>query len=131
MRRIQCEGGETQIGRVLEHTAREHDQQKIGALVFIGDACEEELDALCAGAGKLGSRNIPALMFQEGNDRDATRAFKEIARLTKGGHCQFNSGSARQLAELLRGAAIFATGGLKALTHSTDGGAARLLRQMK
>jgi hypothetical protein len=70
-------------------------------------------------------------MFQEGRDSDANRAFKEIARLTKGAHCRFDSGAARQLAELLRGAAIFATGGLMALSNSKDAGAIKLLLQMK
>src|ERR1700691_3601834 len=61
-------GGHTQIAKVLAHARRENDGAKIGALVFVGDAMEESLDDLCAGAGELGVRNVPAFMFQEGYD---------------------------------------------------------------
>jgi hypothetical protein len=100
MGRVRCEGGETQIERVLEHVGKESDRQKVGALIFVGDACEEGFEALCAAAGKLARRGVPAMMFQEGQDRAATRIFKKIAALTKGAHCTFDAGSARQLAEL-------------------------------
>jgi hypothetical protein len=39
-------------------------------------------------ASKLG---LPVFLFQEGNDPDATRTFREIARVTKGAHCRFSS----------------------------------------
>ena len=84
-------------------------------MVFVGDAMEETLDDLCAGAGELGLRNVPAFMFQEGYDPVCEQAFREIARLTRGAYCRFAPGAAHELGELLRAAAAYAAGGMKAL----------------
>jgi hypothetical protein len=134
MTRIDCRGGHTQIAKVLAHARRENNNAKIGALVFIGDAMEEALDDLCARAGELGLRNVPAFMFQEGYDPVCEQAFREIARMTRGAYCHFAPGAAHELGELLRAAADYAAGGMKALAdlqarHST--GAVRLIEQLK
>ena len=134
MSRIDCRGGHTQIAKILAHARRENDKAKIGALVFVGDAMEESLDDLCAGAGELALRSVPAFMFQEGYDPVCEQAFRELARLTRGAYCRFAPGAAHELAELLRAAAAYAAGGMKALAdlharHST--GAAKLLEQLK
>jgi len=115
MSRIDCRGGHTQIAKVLAHARRENDRAKIGALVFVGDAMEESLDELCAGAGELGLRGVPAFMFQEGYDPVCEQAFREIAKLTRGAYCRFAPGAAHELGELLRAAAAYAAGGMKAL----------------
>jgi hypothetical protein len=115
MSRIDCRGGHTQIRRVLVHARREAERAKVAALVFIGDAMEETLDDLCAAAGELGLRSVRALMFQEGDDPVCERAFREIARLTHGAYCRFTPGAAHELGELLRAAAAYAAGGMKAL----------------
>ena len=101
MSRIDCRGGQTQIGKVLAHARRENDARKVAVMVFIGDAMEESLDALCAAAGELGLRNVRAFMFQEGYDPVCEQAFREVARLTHGAFCRFSPGSAHELAELL------------------------------
>jgi hypothetical protein len=134
MSRIDCRGGHTQIGKVLAHARRECDKTKVGALIFVGDAMEESLDDLCAAAGELGLRSIPAFMFQEGYDPVCEQAFREVARLTRGAYCRFAPGAARELGELLRAAATFAAGGMKALAgmktqHSTA--AVKLIEQLK
>ena len=105
----------------------------MGALVFVGDAMEENLDELCAGAGELGLRNIPAFMFQEGYDPICEKAFREIARLSRGAYCRFAPGAAHELAELLRAAAAYAAGGMKALAalQARSTGATRLIEQMR
>src|SRR6478609_10845744 len=54
MSRIDCRGGQTQIGKVLSHARHEHARRKVQALVFVGDAMEEPIDALCQAAGELG-----------------------------------------------------------------------------
>jgi len=134
MSHIECRGGHTQIGKILSHARRENDKAKIGALVFVGDAMEESLDELCAGAGELGLRNIPAFMFQEGYDPVCEQAFREVARLTRGAYCRFAPGAAHELAELLRAAAAYAAGGMKALTDLKERrstGAVRLIEQLK
>jgi hypothetical protein len=134
MSRIDCRGGHTQIGKILAHARRESDKAKIGALIFVGDAMEESLDDLCAGAGELGLRNVPAFMFQEGYDPVCEQAFREIARLTRGAYCRFAPGAARELGELLRAAATYAAGGMRALAdlkakRSTT--AVKLIEQLK
>jgi hypothetical protein len=133
MARIDCRGGHTQIGKVLAHARRENDSGKVAALVFVGDAMEEELDALCARAGELGLHSIPAFMFQEGYDPVCEQAFREIARLTRGAYCRFAPGAAHELAELLRAVAAYAAGGVKALAaiEARSNGATRLLAQLK
>ena len=134
MERIDCRGGHTQIGKVLAHARRENDACKIAALVFIGDAMEEPLDDLCAAAGELGLRNVKAFMFQEGSDAVCEQAFREIARLTGGAYCRFAPGAGHELAELLRAAAAYAAGGMKALTAlkaRQSSGAVMLLDQLK
>lgn len=131
---IACQGGHTQIGRVLEHVRAESKTAKIDALVYVGDAMEERVDDLCALAGELGLLGTPAFMFQEGGDPVAENAFREIARLTKGAWCPFDAGAALQLRELLRAAAAYAAGGHKALTDlSKKGGkgAVKLIEQMR
>ena len=134
MSRIDCRGGHTQIGKVLAHARRENDSIKVGALVFVGDAMEEVLDDLCAGAGELGLRNVPAFMFQEGYDPVCEQAFREIARLTRGAYCRFAPGAAHELRELLRAAAAYAAGGMKALTDlkaRRNAAAVKLIEQLE
>jgi hypothetical protein len=128
MTSIRCLGGFTQIRRVLTHARREAERQRVNALVYVGDCMEEDIDHLAALAGELGLLGVPAFMFQEGADAKAETAFREIARLTKGAYCRFDTGSAQQLRELLRAVAAYAAGGRKALENfSKGGGQGRLL----
>jgi hypothetical protein len=134
MARIDCRGGQTQIGKILAHARRESNRAKVGALVFVGDAMEESVDEVCARAGELGLRNVPAFMFQEGYDPSCEQTFREIARLTRGAYCRFAPGAAHELGELLRAAAAYAAGGIKALANFQargSSGAIRLLEQLK
>jgi hypothetical protein len=132
MEKIDCRGGHTQIGRVLRHARKESETNKVQALVFVGDAMEEAIDDLCAEAGQLGLLGVPAFMFQEGGDPIAEQAFREIARLSRGAYCRFDVGAAHQLAELLRAAAAYAAGGMRALANlKKSAGAQRLLAQMR
>ena len=133
MARIDCRGGHTQIRKVLSHARAEYDRHKVQALVYVGDAMEEPIDDLAGGAGELALRGVPAFVFQEGHDQVAEQAFREIARLTRGAYCRFDLSAANELAELLRAAAVYAAGGIKALTDlsARRGGAQKLLTQMR
>jgi hypothetical protein len=133
MARIDCRGGNTQIGKVLSEARREAATSAVRAVVFVGDAMEEKVDDLCGKAGELGLLKVPVFMFQEGHDGVAEQAFREIARLTGGAWCRFDPGAAAQLRELLRAAAAYAAGGREALLRlsKTGSGAAKLLGQMK
>ncbi|MCK9918635.1 hypothetical protein MXD81_56880 [Microbacteriaceae bacterium K1510] len=115
MSRIDCRGGQTQIGKVLSHARKEHGRTPVQALVFVGDAMEEKIDDLCAAAGELGMLGVPVFMFQEGRDAVAENAYREIARLARGAYCRFDAGAAHELGELLRAVAAYAAGGRKAL----------------
>jgi hypothetical protein len=133
MGKIDCRGGNTQIGKVLSEARREAVTSGVRAMVFVGDAMEESVDELCIKAGELGMLKVPVFMFQEGHDGVAEHAFREIARLTGGAWCRFDPGAAAQLRELLRAAAAFAAGGREALLRLSKSGssAAKLLGQMK
>src|SRR5712692_6861677 len=131
---IDCRGGHTQIGKIIAHARRETQSNRVQALVFVGDAMEESLDDLCHAAGELGLLGVPAFMFQEGSDPVAEQAFRELARLTRGAYCRFDPGAAHQLAELLRAAAAYAAGGMRALADLSArraAGAVKLLEQMR
>ena len=129
MTAVTCLGGHTQIGRVLKHAIAETRKKKVDALVFVGDAMEEEVDDLSHAAGELGLLGVPAFIFHEGHDPVAARGFRQIAKLTKGAYCAFDSGSAEQLKALLEAVAVYAAGGRRALEDlSRDkGGVVKLL----
>ena len=134
MVRVRCLGGHTQIGRVLKHAIKETGKKRVHALVFVGDAMEEDVDRLCHHAGKLGLLGVPAFMFQEGSEPVAMGAFRQIARLTNGAYCSFDSSSASQLRELLGAVAVYAAGGRPALEDygkRTGGAALQITSQVK
>src|SRR5579872_331339 len=92
MRAVSCIGGETQIERVLAHALAETKKQRVGALVFVGDAMEENVDRLCGLAGELGLNGVPVFVFHEGHNPIAGRAFQQIARLSRGACLRFDAG---------------------------------------
>ena len=144
MRRIRCEAGTTQIGRVLKHVRAEHAQGKVSAAIFVGDAVEEKPGELYDAATGLG---VPCFLFQEGDGlaiyvdqrgefvehptQKVETIFRELARLANGAYGKFDAGAAKQLGELLRAVAVFATGGLTALTNLRTDSARKLLGQLK
>jgi hypothetical protein len=131
MTRVSCAGGYTQIGKVLSHARAEAGKKPVNALVYVGDCMEEDIDDLCGRAGELALLGVPVFLFQEGGDARAEKAFREIARLTKGAWCRFDAGSAAQLRELLSAVAVYAAGGRKALEALSGRGARALLQQLK
>jgi hypothetical protein len=131
MSRIVCEAGHTQIEKVLIHARKETKLLQVNALVFVGDAMEENPDKLVHEANELGRLGVPVFMFQEGADREVENVFRKITQVTHGAYCRFNSGAARQLAELLRAVAVYATGGVTALSARHDASSVRLLAQLK
>jgi hypothetical protein len=131
---VECVGGYTQIARVLEHALLETRSNKVDAVVFVGDSMEENIDHLCQRAGELGLLGVKTFLFQEGHDSTAELAFRQIAKLTRGAHCRFDAGSARQLRDLLSAVAAYAAGGLQALEdfgRSRGGLILQLTHQMK
>jgi hypothetical protein len=133
MSRIEVRGGSTQIRKVLAHARDEARRAKVGVLVFVGDAMEENPDRLAVLAGELALLGVKAFMFQEGQDQAARRAFSEIARLTGGAFSAFDAGASARLSALLRAAAAYAAGGQTALAReaASDPAARLLLSQMR
>jgi hypothetical protein len=131
MTQIMCEAGQTQIRKVLTHAQKETRLLRVNALVFIGDAMEENPDSLAHEAGELGRLGVPAFLFQEGRDYEVEQTFRELARVTRGAYSRFDVNAARQLAELLRAVAVYAVGGVTALAARQDAGAIKLLQQLK
>jgi len=119
MTSVSCRGGHTQIEKVLCQAIDQHKRDRVQALVFVGDCMEEDVDRLCHLAGQLGVLGLPVFLFHEGDDADAQRAFKEIARLTRGAYCPFDASSAGQLRDLLSAVAVYAAGGQQALQDFT------------
>lgn len=128
MQKIACQGGTTQISRILSHALKEAKRQKVQALVFIGDAMEENVDELAGTAAALGMNGTPVFLFQEGHDGAAQAAFKEIARLSRGAWFRFDQSSPEVLAGLLSAVAVYASGELTAL-EASEREADRLLQQ--
>jgi hypothetical protein len=129
MRAVSCVGGETQIERVLEHAIGETKKQRVHALVFVGDAMEENVDRLGKLAGELGLLGTPVFVFHEGNNAVAGAAFQQIAKLSRGAYLRFDLASADRLKELLAAVAVYAAGGYRALADysAKKGGEIRLL----
>jgi hypothetical protein len=129
MSSVFCLGGQTQIGRVLEHALTETRRTKVDALVFVGDCMEEDADALCHSAGELGLLGVPVFVFHEGGEPLARRTFEQVARLSRGAYCPFDANSARQLKDLLSAVAVYAAGGHRALEdYGRRGGSQDVLR---
>src|ERR1700676_4191926 len=116
MRGVSCLGGETQIERVLAHTLKETRIRRVNALVFVGDAMEENVDRLCQLTGELGLNGVPVFLFHEGHNPLAARAFQQIAKLSRGAYLRFDAASADRLRDLLGAVAVYAAGGYRALS---------------
>lgn len=128
---IECRGGNTQIGKVFSHARAEHARKKINAVVFVGDALEENVDRLAQQAGELGLLGCPIFIFHEGHDAAAGAAFKEFARVSKGAYARFDADAPRELAALLRAVAAYAAGGKASLMLERSPSAQLLLQQLK
>ncbi len=128
---IACQGGNTQIGKVFAHARAEHGKRKINAVVFVGDAIEENVDDLADKAGQLRLLGCPLFLFQEGHDPRVEAAFREFARLTKGAYARFDSSAPQQLADLLKAVAAYASGGRAHLKLQASGQARSLLTQIE
>lgn len=133
MTAVSCLGGHTQIEKVLRHAVQETRLKKIDALVFVGDCLEENIDDLSRYAGELALLGVPMFLFHEGYDPLAAMGFKQLAELTRGAYCPFDSNSAQQLKELLGAVAVYAAGGRKALEnyHKRQGKIVLQLTQQK
>ena len=105
MSAIDCRGGHTQIGKVLATRAGKAANSGCRRSFMSATPWRRRSTILCKAAGELGLLGVPVFMFQEGNDHVAENAYREIARLSRGAYCRFDTGAAHQLGELLRAVA--------------------------
>ncbi|WP_332686114.1 VWA domain-containing protein [Devosia sp.] len=127
---IACQGGNTQISKVFAHARAEHAKRRVNAVVYVGDAIEENVDDLAEKAGQLGLLGCPMFVFQEGRDMRVEAAFREFARLTKGAYARFDASAPQELAALLKAVAAYASGGRDLLKLQGSGQAQALLAQL-
>ena len=134
MRAVSCVGGETQIERVLAHAIAETKRQRVNALVFVGDAMEENVDRLCRTRRRTGAARRAGLPLSRRRRPDrrvglpADRA--SVARRL----LRFDAGSAEQLRDLLGAVAVYAAGGYRALSaygEKKGGEVLRLTAQLR
>ncbi|MFO1034565.1 MAG: VWA domain-containing protein [Hyphomicrobiales bacterium] len=90
---VDCRGGNTQVARILAHVKAEAAKTKPSAVVFVGDAFEENIDAVCQSAGEVGLLGVPMFMFQE-NDARAETAFGKSPNYAR---CLFPAGQPSRL----------------------------------
>ena len=131
MGQLHCEGGHTQIARLLRHAQEEQRKASVKAVVFIGDAIEESPDTLCNLAGQCGLLGLPLFLFQEGRRADVEQTFRSMAKLSGGAYARFDANSADTLAALLGAVASYATGGRAALENNASDSARLLLQQIR
>ena len=133
MASIGVRGGDDPDRQVFAHARNESRRAKIGALVFVGDAMEENIDVCPAKGGRTGIAGRQGVHVSGRRGSASRRAFREIARLTGGAYEKFNAGAASRLESLLRAAAAYAAGGragLEAQALKSDA-AGLLLQQMR
>jgi hypothetical protein len=117
MNKIECEGGMTQIERVLKHAGAEA-AAGVQGLIFIGDAMEESIEDLAVAASRLGKLKCPIFIFQEGNDPAVEKAFRLLALKSGGQYFKFNLAAlhgVERLSEQLNAIARLAVGDRTAL----------------
>ncbi|NMA98191.1 MAG: VWA domain-containing protein [Phyllobacteriaceae bacterium] len=127
---IDCRGGNTQISKVFAHARSEHAKRRINAVIYVGDAIEENVDDLAEKAGQLGLLGLPLFIFQEGRDPHVEAAFRDFARLTKGAYARFDASAPQELAALLKAVAAFASGGRELMKLQASSQARALLAQL-
>ena len=88
-----------------------------------------DADALVAVWDTTSDIGVPAFLFHEGDEPVAQRAFKEIARLTRGACCSFDAGSAGQLRDQLSAVAVYAAGA--EINDTPDAGGENLQKSLQ
>jgi hypothetical protein len=109
---VVCRAGHTQLVKVLNHGAREHEKHKVAAAILVGDSCEEEFADIERAASQV---KVPIYAFLEGNIAEGRIAFQNIAERTGGALIPFDADSPNQLRGLLGAVAAYIVGGVEAL----------------
>jgi hypothetical protein len=128
---VYCEGGATQLQRLLEHCLNQHSESvSVKAIIFVGDAVEEDPGVLNDLAIKCRLAKRPLYIFQEGSNGSAGAIFASMAALSGGVHFPLGEHSANQLRSLLQSVVRLATGGREALESSSHESDRLLLKKL-
>ena len=114
MLKLSCERGNTQIAKLLRLVLGR--SEKLSAVVFVGDHCEENPEELLALAERLRDKAIPLFVFHECDDHDqwslrAKPLFRRMAETSGGVYVEFRPDSGDALKELLPNIAAFSVAG--------------------
>lgn len=139
MDQINCIGGNTQFGAVLDHIIAEQAANKrIAAFVYISDTANEEREnAIMSRINVLAGMTpkCPGFIFHERErlweDAESIRLFQLYAKTSGGAYAPFDENAVETLKQLLSGVAAYASGGMSALLKRNDDGARLLLSQLK
>ena len=129
---VRCRTGLTQIARLFQHALAEAESG-VRALIYIGDAVEEDPEQLTDLAARLAVHGTRLFMFQEGRHPLTKQVFQGLANLSRGAYSQFDQHSGARLRELLGAVAVFAAGGESAVRRLSPGKAPevqKLIRQL-
>ena len=96
MSRIDCRGGHTQIGKVLSQPARRTSSRRCRRWSSSATRWRRSVDACAPQAGELGPAGVAGLHVSGGRRPVAENAYREIARLSRGAYCRFDTGSAQR-----------------------------------
>jgi len=91
----------------------------------------DDPESLCSRARSCGATRTSVFMFQEADDPEVTRIFRDIASLSGGAYARFEPGAAKELAAMLKAVAAYASGGIAALEDRRDEASRLLLTQMR
>ena len=119
---IRCRQGLTQVLDALDLFLF---GEKPDALILVGDAFEEDSDALVNFLRVFVWRPVPIFAFLEGDDEAAAESFRVIAAKTGGRFARL--GDDLPLGDLCEGVALLVGGGEKAVQRLSNARARRLL----
>lgn len=123
MAAVRCRRGLTQILPALE--ALRIDDVRPEAIIIVGDAFEEDADALARALPFIRQAGIRIFSFFEGENRAAEFVFRRMAEETGGRFARLGDGL--PLGDLCAGVALLAAGGSKAVKRLKNERARRLL----
>ena len=118
MERIDCRMGHTQIGKVLAHARRESELLKVQALVFVGDAMEENPDISPGMPPRWGRLAFLPSCFRKG-PTERSNLYSAKSQLTHGAYCRFDPARLASLPSC-SAVAVYAAGGMVALESRTE-----------
>ena len=122
MSQVQCVTGNTQIEKLFDHTLAEHKKNRVGALIFVGDSCEEQEQTLMYKARGLKANNIRLFVFHDemtlsgrfdfsvSRNVNTGSIFRAVTQAAGGEYAAFDLTSPDVLQDYLKTVAVYSTG---------------------